>query len=184
VLVSLGVNVQDEIADRTTLFQQLVTERSEVQELNFVKRLAEALTGQEFTVDSDRPPQGALQTSGPSALHPLATVCAGTEHATAVDSGAFSRKVMVEDQYDPWLFGAANPPDPTAGEQLSVVDPIALDFVVGTDGAISIEFGVSPGAEDSLRSDPGLSWDEGPVRAAAMGELNKSLLLLPFLGVF
>jgi hypothetical protein len=32
-----------------------------------------------------------------------------------------------------------------------------LDFVVGT---ISIEFGVSPGAEDSLRSDP-----EGTVRA-------------------
>ena len=44
VLVALGVNVQDEIADRTTMFQQLVAERSEVQELDFVKRLAEALT--------------------------------------------------------------------------------------------------------------------------------------------
>jgi hypothetical protein len=98
VLVAPGVNVQDEIADRTTMFQQLVVERSEVQGLDFVKRLAEALTGQEFTVDSDCPPQGALETSGPSALHPLATVCAaGTKHSPAVDSGAFSWKVMVED---------------------------------------------------------------------------------------
>ena len=118
-------------------------------------------------VDSDRPPQGALQTSG-----------AGTKHATAVDSGAFSRKVMIKDQYGPWLFGAANPPDSTAGEQLSVVDPIAMDFVVGTDGALSIEFGMSPGAEDSLRSNP-----EWAVRAVAMGELNRSMLL-PCLGFF
>jgi hypothetical protein len=108
----------------------------------------------------------------------MQTSGAGTKHATAVDSGAFSRKVMIEDQYGPWLFGTANPPEPTAGEQLSVVDPIAMDFVVGTDGALSIEFGVSPGAEDSLTSNP-----EWTVRAAAMGELNKSMLL-PCLGFF
>ena len=41
--------------------------------------MAEAQIGADFAVDQSSPPVGAMQASGPSMLHPLATMRAGTQ---------------------------------------------------------------------------------------------------------
>ena len=150
-LQTLGVTITDSITDRSTMFQQVVTERSEVHQLDFVKRLAEALIGHDFVVPAE-PPDGALQTTGDSSLHPLATVRCGVDHVTEPkDAVGRSRQDMVEDPVAPWLHGEDDPPDPTLGHQLDV-GHVSVGFMVGDDDLAHVQLDIFDGVNGVMTS--------------------------------